>query len=57
MYYDENGDLFDVFPDVDFDGDHDWQDLLFQEDMLEEEERITTSSHSRTVYRTDVDYI
>ena len=37
-------DLFDIFPDVDFDGDHDLQDALFLEDMLEEEERITTSS-------------
>ena len=48
-------DLFDIFPDVDFDGDHDLQDALFLEDMLEEEERITTSSHPQTAYDLDDD--
>lgn len=38
-------DIFDIFPDVDFDGDHDLQDALLLEDMYEEEEQITTLSY------------
>ena len=47
----DNGDLFDFVPDMDFDGDSDLQDALFLEDILEEEEKLTTSHHTMTPER------
>ena len=47
----DNDDLFDFAPDMDFDGDSDLQDALFLEDILEEEEKLTTSRHTMTPER------
>jgi len=47
----DNDDLFDFAPDMDFDGDSDLQDALFLEDILEEEEKLTTARHTMTPER------
>ncbi len=45
-----DNDLFDNFPDMDLDGDRDLTDALLLEDILIEEERLTTggSAHARS---------
>lgn len=43
--------LFDFCPDMDFDGDRDLQDMLFFEDILEEEEKITSKRSAMTPER------
>ena len=49
--FDKDDDLFDFYPDTDFDGDSDLQDALLFEDLLEEEERLTTSRPAMTPER------
>ncbi len=44
----DDGDLFDNFPDMDLDGDSDLADALIYEDIVAEEEGLTTQSHSRS---------
>lgn len=42
-------DLFDFVPDMDLDGDHDLVDALIFEDILHEEEKLTTEKHRVTL--------
>ena len=46
MFYGGDDDLFDFTPDMDFDGDHDLEDYLLHEDLLEEEAGLFEPSWS-----------
>ena len=46
MFYGGDDDLFDFTPDMDFDGDHDLEDYLLHEDLLEEEAGLFEPSRS-----------
>ena len=52
MFGGDDDGIFGIFPDMDFDGDHDLVDALILEDILEEEEKITTHKKS-TVRRSN----
>lgn len=47
-------DLFDIFPDMDLDGDKDLVDALILEDILLEEERLTTRRSASTRFSFNV---
>jgi len=47
----EDDDIFDVIPDLDLDGDHDLVDALILDDILTEEENLTTKKPSVTLER------
>jgi len=44
----DDDDIFDVIPDLDLDGDHDIVDALILDDILTEEEKLTTKKHRVT---------